>query len=206
MSVQLQALADEVFDAAAALDLVAPPEMHPVARHRGETRVAMVQTFIPHSGPAFPSPLAGEGQGRGYSVLPVESGKAWMAFEDLIRVDAAECGWSDAMTAELIALDRWRAANTPHRFYLAVEGDRAVAHVGLFQHRSSAYLHALFTHPDYRQRGAGSFLTLAMASEARSVGCERVVLQCSRESGLPAYFERLGFRTVGERKLWTKPQ
>ncbi len=206
MSVQLQALADEVFDAAAALDLVAPPEMRPVARRSRQTRVAMVQTFTPHLGPVVPSGLSGDGQRRRYSVLSVQSAPAWVAFEDLIRVGAAERGWTDATTAQLITLDRWRAANTSHRFYLALEGDRAVAHVGLFQHRWSAYLHALFTHPDDRRRGAGSFLTLAMGAEARSVGCERVVLQCAKESGLPAYFERLGFRGVGERKTWANAQ
>jgi N-acetylglutamate synthase-like GNAT family acetyltransferase len=198
VSVQLQALADEVFDAAVALDLVVPPGIRPAASDRSETRVAMVQTFG-----AVPSPLAGEGQGGGFSILLVETDEAWMAFERLIRVDAAECGRTDAMIVDLITACRWRAANTAHRFYLALEGDRAVAHVGLFQHRTSAYLHALFTDPEYRGRGAGSFLTVAMDSQARSVGCERVVLQCARESRLPAYFERLGFRAVGERQIWT---
>jgi GNAT superfamily N-acetyltransferase len=214
MSVQLQALADEVFDAAAALDLVAPSEMRPVAAlaagfaeevHRSQTRVAMVQVFI------FPSPLAGEqtpisspfggGQGGGRTLVLVQDEKAWSAFEGLIRAAGAKQGRTEEMTAQLIALYRWRAANSPHRVYLACDGDRAVAHVGLFQHRSSGYLHTLFTHPDFRKRGAGSFLTLAIDSEARAVGCERVVLACARDSRLPAYFARLGFRAVGERQV-----
>ena len=196
MSVQLQALADEVFDAGAALDLFVPAEMRPVASVRSETQVAMVQAFTEN-----PSPDGGR-SGRGFTVLTVRDDEGWAAFEGLIHAAGAEQG----RTPEMIALFRWRAANTPDRFYLAYQGDRAVAHVGLYQHRSSAYLHDLFTHPEYRRRGTGSYLALAMGSEARSVGCERVVLQCPRDSGLPAYFERLGFRTVGERQTWTKTE
>jgi N-acetylglutamate synthase-like GNAT family acetyltransferase len=196
VSVQLQALADEVFDAAAALDLVVPPELRPIVSFGSEIQVAMVQAFTEN-----PSPDGG-GKGGGFTILPVRDAEGWAAFERLIHATGAEQG----RTHEMITLFRWRAANTPGRFYLAYHGDRAVAHVGLFQHRSSGYLHALFTHPEYRQRGAGSFLTLAMGSAAHGMGCERVVLQCPRESGLPAYFKRLGFRSVGERQIWTKPQ
>lgn len=205
MSVQLQALADEVFEAAAALDLVVPSGMRKVAAlaatgSRSETRLAMVQVFTQN-------PFAsGGGQGGGLTILGVQGEEGWVAFEGLIRADTAAEGRTDAMTAQLISLYRWRAANTPHRLYLAHDGDRAVAHVGLFQHRSTAYLHALFSHPGFRRRGAGSFLTLAMDSEARAMGCERVVLQCTRDSRLPAYFERLGFRVVGEQQVWTKPE
>jgi N-acetylglutamate synthase-like GNAT family acetyltransferase len=191
VSVQLEALADEVFEAATALDLVVPSNMRTVAAP-GEAVVAMVQVFTDNLSIS------------GFSILPVQGEERWTAFEGLIRADSAEQGRTDEMTAKLIALDRWRAANTPHRFYLAYHGDRVVTQVGLFQHRSSAYLHALFTRPDFRQQGAGSFLALAMASEARAAGCERVVLQCARDSRLPAYFERLGFRVVGERRIWTK--
>jgi N-acetylglutamate synthase-like GNAT family acetyltransferase len=203
VSVQLQALADEVFDAAAALDLVVPSEMGPVAAlaagfaeegHRSQTRVAMVQVFIS-------SPGHGGGSRWGLSLVPVQDEKGWSAFEGLIRAAGAVQSRTDDMAADLIALYRWRAANSPHRFYLACDGDRAVAHVGLFQHRSNGYLHALFTRPDCRRRGAGSFLTLAMDSEARAVGCERVALDCARDSRLPAYFARLGFRAVGERQV-----
>ena len=142
---------------------------------------------------------SGVEQGGGLTMLPVQDEEQWLAFNGLIRAASTEDGGTREMTAQLIALHRWRATNTPHRFYVAYHGDRAVAHVGLFQHRTTAYLHALFTHRDFRRRGAGAFLTQAMDAEARAVGCERVALQCLRESGLPGYFERLGFRVVGER-------
>jgi GNAT superfamily N-acetyltransferase len=109
------------------------------------------------------------------------------------------------MRSQLNGLYRWRAANTPHYFYLADDGAHAVGHVGLFQHRASAYLHGLYTHPSARRKGAGAALTLAMSAQARVLGCERLTLQCTRDSFLPAYYERLGFRVVGEKQIWTRP-
>src|SRR5207245_1132333 len=40
-------------------------------------------------------------------------------------------------------------------------------------------------------------------AEARTV---TVVLRCDRDSHLPAYYERLGFRTVGEETVWSRPR
>ena len=206
MSVQLEALAAEVFEAAAALDLLVPPELRAVAALEAsldapgasQRRVAMVQVFT-----ELPS-RAGGPPAAGFTLVPVRDDGVWTPFAELIRLHVAEAGGTAEMTGGLISLNRWRAANTPPGFYLASQGDRAVAYLGLFQHRTSAYLHSLFTDPNFRRRGAGSFLTQAMDAEAWSVGCERVVLQCMPESRLPAYFERLGFRPVGEQQVWRK--
>lgn len=166
------------------------------AGYSSETRVAMVQVSIP-------SPRAGEGGGT-FNILPVDGPQTWQGFEALIHADTREHGWTDPMRAQLIALYRWRAADTPHHFYLADDGTQTVGHVGLFQHGTSAYLHGLYTHPSARRRGAGAALTLAMSAEARALGCERLILQCTRDSSLPAYYERLGFRAVGEKQIWTR--
>ena len=163
------------------------------AGYSSETRVAMVQVS------------EGEGQRGGYTTRSVRTEKAWGAFEALIRADTHEHGWTDPMREQLIALYRWRAANTPHHFYLAENGAETVGHVGLFQHGASAYLHGLYTHPSARRQGAGAALTLAMSSEARALGCDRLTLQCTRDSSLPAYYQRLGFRVVGEKQIWTRP-
>jgi N-acetylglutamate synthase-like GNAT family acetyltransferase len=171
------------------------------AGYTSETRVAMVQVFIPST----PPPLAGEGGGGGYTILPVRTEERWAAFEHLIHADTQEHGWTESMRGQLIALYRWRAANTPHHFFLADDGTQTIAHVGLFQHGASAYLHGLYTHPSARRRGAGAALTLAMSAEARALGCERLTLQCTRDSSLPAYYARLGFRAVGEKQIWTRP-
>jgi GNAT superfamily N-acetyltransferase len=172
------------------------------AGYTGEARLAMVQVSIPTESPCA---VAGEGRGRGYTILPVRSEESWAAFETLIRADTREHLWTETMSAQLIALYRWRAANTPHHFYLADDGTRPVAHVGLFQHGLTAYLHGLYTHPSARRRGAGAALTLAMSAQARTLGCERLTLQCTRDSWLPGYYERLGFRVVGEKQIWTRP-
>jgi GNAT superfamily N-acetyltransferase len=164
------------------------------AGYSSETRVAMVQVLIPESSrPAT------------FRIIPVDNPQAWLGFEALIQADTREHGWTEPMTAQLIALYRWRAANTPHRFYLADDGKQPVGHVGLLQHGTTAYLHGLFTHPSARRRGAGAALTLAMSAEARALGCERLTLQCTRDSPLPAYYESLGFRAVGEKQIWTRP-
>jgi hypothetical protein len=133
------------------------------AGYTSETRVAMVQVSIP----ATPSPSGG-GQGGGFKILPVASEESWAAFEGLIHADTQEHGWTGPMRAQLIALYRWRAANTPHHFYLADDGTQTVGHVGLFQHGTSAYLHGLYTLPSARRRGAGAALTFAMSAEART--------------------------------------
>jgi GNAT superfamily N-acetyltransferase len=161
----------------------------------------MLQVSIPST----PSPLAREGRSGGYTIRPVRTEQAWTAFEGLIHADTQEHGWTDPMRAQLIALYRWRAANTPHHFYLADDGTETVGHVGLFQHGTSAYLHGLYTHPSARCRGAGAALTIAMSAEARALGCGRLTLQCTRDSSLPRYYGRLGFRAVGEKQIWTRP-
>jgi N-acetylglutamate synthase-like GNAT family acetyltransferase len=170
------------------------------ARYTSETRVAMVQVSIPST----PSP-SGAGEGVGFKIVPVGTDASWAAFEGLIHADSQEHGWTSPMEAQLIALYRWRAANTPHHFYLAENATQTIGHVGLLQHRTSAYLHGLYTHPSARRRGAGAALTLAMSTQARALGCERLTLQCTRDSPLPAYYKRLGFRAVGEKQIWTRP-
>jgi GNAT superfamily N-acetyltransferase len=173
------------------------------AGYTSETRVAMIQVSIPTESP---SRLAGEGRGGGYTIIPVRTEESWAAFEGLIYADTQEHGWTDSMREQLVALYRWRAANTPHHFYLADDGTQTVGHVGLFQHGANAYLHGLYTHPSARRRGVGAALTLAMSAQARALGCERVTLQCTRDSSLPAYYSRLGYRTVGEKQIWTRPK
>jgi ribosomal protein S18 acetylase RimI-like enzyme len=268
VSVQLEALADEVFGAAAAqgragarvvrrpfgevvwnptypdlffldgiVDLVAPhwrvadleraiheaaPEIRSFRAHvrdpktvarlgasltqagyHHEIRVAMVHVMSPPS----PSPsLLGEGRGGGLIVVRVIGPADWAAFEELIRADTTEHGWTQPMRDQLIALYRWRAENTPTTFHVAFDGERPVGHVALFQHGPTAYLHGLFTHPAARRRGVGSALTQAMYREMQAIGCDRLTLQCTDDGYLPAFYHRLGFRRVGEQHIWSKPR
>ena len=134
----------------------------------------------------------------------VGGASAWRDFEGLVRTD-----WADAearTVAEVLAFYKWSVDNAPQWFYLAYDGGRAIAHAGLHQHGFTGYFHALFTLPDARRRGAGSALVGHLAGEAAAAGCERMVLHCDRDSALPAYYERLGFRTVGEETVWSRPR
>jgi N-acetylglutamate synthase-like GNAT family acetyltransferase len=182
------------------------------AGYTSETRVAMVQVSTPSTpsrsgGGQISEPRCGKASASdgGFKIVPVGTDASWAAFEGLIHADTNEHSWTEPMRAQLIALYRWRAANTPHHFFLAEDGTQTIAHVGLFQHGTSAYLHGLYTHPAARRRGAGAALTLAMSAQARALGCERLTLQCTRDSSLPAYYSRLGFRAVGEKQIWTRP-
>lgn len=163
------------------------------AGYHHEVRVAMVLAFLD------PSPSGS------YRISRVDDGTRWSDFEGSIRMDSREHGWSQPMIEQFLALTRWRAANTAHRFYLLYRADQPLAHVGLFQHRATAYLHGLYTCPRARRRGAGSTLMQAMAREAASIGCDRLTLQCIDDGYLPGYYAQLGYRAVGEQHLWTKP-
>jgi GNAT superfamily N-acetyltransferase len=196
------------------------------AGYRHEVRVAMVQVDTPSSSgggqsggfPDSPSPYgggqggglpdrpspSGGGQGGGLRMSRIDDTVSWRDFEASIRADTHEHGWSPAMTDQYLRLAHWRATNTPHRYFLAYDRDRVIAHVGLFQNGASAYLHGLYTHPDARRRGAGRALTLAMTAEARALGCDRLTLQCVDDGYLPGYYAKLGYRPVGEQHLWTR--
>ncbi|HVH65473.1 MAG TPA: GNAT family N-acetyltransferase [Candidatus Acidoferrum sp.] len=169
------------------------------AGYAHDRRIAMVQVQPDHDSPS-------PGSGRGFVIHPVDTSARWADYERLIHADTTEHGWTPAMREQLIKLYRWRVDQTPTRFFLAYVADQAVGHVGLFQHGTSAYLHALFTDPARRRRGAGSILTLSMQGEATAMGCERLTLQCSDDGYLPGYYRRLGFRAVGEQHHWTKPR
>lgn len=173
------------------------------AGYEHDLRIALIWAFTP--GPKFASP-AGGGQGGGFTIVPVDNPERWTAFEQLLVADMQWHRWTQGMREQLVALYKWQADQTPTRFFLAYEADRAVAHVGLFQHGATAYVHALFTVREARRRGAGSILTLAMRKEAIAVGCDRLTLQCRDDGYLPGYFTRLGFRAVGEQHTWTKRQ
>lgn len=165
-----------------------------------EVRVGMVQVTFPSA----PSSPLGNGLAGAYAVLPVDTPISWSAFEESLRIDGEEHGWARSMIEQFIALCRHSAADSPTRYFLAWQAQRPVAHIGLFQHGSTGYLHALYTRPESRHRGAASALVAAMSAEARAIGCDRLTLQCSDDGYLPRFYARLGFRPVGEQHIWTK--
>ncbi len=139
-----------------------------------------------------------------FRIEPVTQAQNWRDFEGLVRTDWVKA--KPQTVEQVLAFYRWSVDNAPQRFYLAYDGNRAIAHAGLHQHDFTGYFHALFTLREARRRGAGSALTIRLAEHAHAAGCDRVVLHCDRDSALPAYYERLGFRTVGEETMWSKPR
>jgi GNAT superfamily N-acetyltransferase len=167
------------------------------AGYQHEIRIAMLYLD--------PAPvLAAVSRGKGIEISHVRNRNDWAAFETTVSADTAEHGWSREMTDQLVGLYRWRAEHNDHGYFLAFHDRIAVAHVGLFQHRTTAYLHGLFSVPSVRRRGIGSGLTLAMRDEAAATGCDRLCLQCVDDGYLPGYYHRIGFRPVGEQHIWTK--
>jgi len=163
------------------------------AGYQSECRVAMVQVAPPAASPGWNG-----------AVRLVETAADWQAFEGLIREDTAEHAWSSVMTEQIIRLYR-HGEEQPPRWLVADGAGEAVAYVGLYQHGTVGYVYALFTRPSDRRRGAGSALVYEAGRRARALGCERLTLQSTRDSFLPAYYEALGFRTVGEMWIWMKP-
>lgn len=158
-----------------------------------DARVAMVQVSPPDD-------LAA----AALEIHEVETDQDWRAYERLIEEGGLEHGWSRSMIAQLERLYRWQAENQPQTWLLTFGNGEAVAHAGLYQHGTVGYFHALYTRRSFRRRGAGSTLVNQAGRLARRLGCERLTLQCSRDSFLPAYYQAMGFRIVGEMSVWIK--
>jgi GNAT superfamily N-acetyltransferase len=164
------------------------------AGYQSECRVAMVEV------------ASSEQQGKTpVDVHQVETPGDWRSFEALIRDDAAEHGWTHAMTVQLVRLYLQGKDEPQQSWSLAYVDDRAVGYVGLYQHGTVGYLHALYTRQPSRLLGVGSALVAETSRRSRAIGCERLSLQCTRDSFLPGFYHRRGFRAVGEMWIWTRP-
>lgn len=92
----------------------------------------------------------------------------------------------------------WESVSTP---FVALEGDRAVAHVGVLElpvvvagmRHVVGGIHAVCTDPDHRGRGHARAL-LAEAVEHCRPRYETLLLT----TDIPAFYEPVGFRPVGE--------
>jgi hypothetical protein len=135
-------------------------------------------------------------------VVRVEGPDRWTAFDSFLGELASRHNWSRARLRQLLALIRWRAANTPHRYYLVCKGDDVSGCLGLFQHGSTAYLHNPFGWTAM-SAAVQDVLTLGVIEEAAALGCNRVVTECSKEDRHSWW--RLGFRVLGEQQIWTSP-
>ncbi|HEY0491882.1 MAG TPA: GNAT family N-acetyltransferase [Candidatus Dormibacteraeota bacterium] len=162
------------------------------ASYQAECRVAMVQV----AGPQRFGPVG--------NVRLVETPADWDNFDRLIRAETAQHGWRVEISEQLTRLYRQGEKDVQSWLLGCVEGQTA-GYVGLYQHGRVGYLHALYTRPESRRHGLGSALIHEASELARTRGCERLTLQCARDSFLPNFYQRLGFRGVGEMWIWIKP-
>ncbi len=76
-----------------------------------------------------------------------------------------------------------------------------VGYGGLWLMVDEAHISTIATHPDWRRRGVGELLLLAMIDGAMELGADIVTLEV-RVSNMPAQtlYRKYGFEIVGERK------
>jgi GNAT superfamily N-acetyltransferase len=69
-----------------------------------------------------------------------------------------------------------------------------------------AIVQEMYVEPDARSSGVGAELLRFVLDEARSTGCDTVELGTPMDGDRQVqFYERLGFRRVGERLRWTAP-
>jgi len=86
---------------------------------------------------------------------------------------------------------------------VAVDGDRVAGYVGSQTVLGESDMMNLAVHPDYRRRGIGEALVLALMETLKARGSHCLTLEV-RASNFPArsLYEKLGFQTVGRRKSY----
>lgn len=83
---------------------------------------------------------------------------------------------------------------------VALDGDTVAGYVGSQSVLDEADMMNVAVHPDYRRRGIGQNLVLALADALKEKGIQALMLEV-RQSNAPAIalYEKLGFRQVGLR-------
>jgi ribosomal-protein-alanine N-acetyltransferase len=98
------------------------------------------------------------------------------------------------------AFEQELTGNRLARYVVARAGRRVVAFAGIWQMVDEAHITTFGVHPDWRRRGVGSQLLLAVVELARQVGARRLTLEV-RAGNLPAQalYESFGFEVRGRR-------
>ena len=92
-----------------------------------------------------------------------------------------------------------------HGMYLLLDGDRVAGHVTVHQSKTTfdgqefalGGFGGLVVHPDYRGFGYGRQLAEAALEKAREIGIDVACMTVNMESGITAFYERLGYRFLG---------
>lgn len=119
----------------------------------------------------------------------------------VIEVNAlSPCPWPDALIARDLAEPPPHDGPSYLGAFARADEVRLLGYAAVGHEACSALLMGLVVRPEYRRRGIGTQLVLAVAECARSTGWTRLVLRVG-ESNAPArsLYERLSFRREATR-------
>lgn len=114
----------------------------------------------------------------------------------------SSCFRPDYATAIEREFRQWQ----PHkevRHFLLSDGVTMVSTGSVYRSGGYAIIHNVGTRPEFRRRGAASYLVRYLASVATTSGANVVYLQC--ESQMEHFYNRLGFETRIRRTGWVLP-
>jgi GNAT superfamily N-acetyltransferase len=89
-------------------------------------------------------------------------------------------------------------------FWLFVEDGRTFGFAGIehhYQGRSATKLHKIYVLPDAQGKKVGQQLMERVKEEALKAGSEELLLNVNRYNKATGFYERLGFRIVGEENI-----
>jgi ribosomal-protein-alanine N-acetyltransferase len=122
-----------------------------------------------------------------------------MRIEDLAAVQEIE-RLSFTTPWPSYALEQELTGNRLARYVVARLGDTVVGYAGVWLMVDDAHITTFGVHPDWRRRGIGQQLLLAVADLARQIGARRLTLEVrASNQAAQRLYERFGFDIVGRR-------
>jgi len=101
------------------------------------------------------------------------------------------------------AFEQELSGNRLARYLVARAGDTVVAFAGVWLMVDDAHVTTFGVHPQWRRRGIGQQLLLAVADEARALGARRLTLEVRvSNTAAQSLYERFGFEIVGRRPAY----
>ena len=127
---------------------------------------------------------------------------------EIVRMNEAHVASVAAIEKECFGLDAWseksvasELTNQLSLWLVAVDGDRVAGYVGSQTVCGETDMMNVAVTADYRRKGLGEQLVLALVEELKAMGSQCLTLEV-RDSNTPAraLYEKLGFRQIGLRK------
>ncbi len=86
------------------------------------------------------------------------------------------------------------------RLFVALDGDKIIGTVQYEGEEKTAHLSQMTVDPNYRKEGVGSQLLKEAEKNAKKESFKIMELTAMMEKNLPEYYEKLGYKKVGEKK------